>query len=211
MKALKNIQMETLVLGMVSTNCYLVKNRETGALLVIDPAEDDERISRKIAAMGGVPEAILLTHGHFDHIGAADALRKKYQIPVCVLEPEQEILEDPVKNLTFWNGAGYTVTADRFFRDQEELTMAGFFIRVLHTPGHTAGSGCYYLPDEGVLFSGDTLFRCSAGRTDFPTGSMGAIHRSLHEKLFELPEETEVFPGHDEATTIAYEKRFNPY
>ncbi|MCD7955794.1 MAG: MBL fold metallo-hydrolase [Lachnospiraceae bacterium] len=208
---MKNIQMETLVLGMVSTNCYLVKNRETGAMLVIDPAEDEERIAQRVAAMGGTPEAILLTHGHFDHIGAADALRKKYQIPVCVLDEEREILEDPVKNLTFWNGPGYALKADRFFRDQEELTMAGFFTRVLHTPGHTVGSTCYYLPYENVLFSGDTLFRCSAGRTDFPTGSMGAIHHSLHEKLFSLPEETEVFPGHDAATTIAYEKRFNPY
>jgi len=208
---LKKLQLETLVLGMASTNCYLAKNRETGAMLIIDPAEDADRIARKIAGMAGTPEAILLTHGHFDHIGAASALGTKYQIPVCALGQEREILEDPVKNLTFWTGKGYSLRADRYFSDQEEFCAAGFSVRVLHTPGHTVGSTCYYLPEEGVLFSGDTLFRCSAGRTDFPTGSMSDIHHSIHEKLFVLPEETEVFPGHEAATTIGYEKRYNPY
>ncbi|MCD8348124.1 MAG: MBL fold metallo-hydrolase [Lachnospiraceae bacterium] len=208
---MKQLQLETLVLGPVSTNCYLAKNRESGALLLIDPADCADVIARKIAGMRGTPEAILLTHGHFDHIGAAMELKNRFAIPICALDQEQEVLKDPVKNLTGWNGSGYGMTADRCFTDGEELVLAGFAITVLHTPGHTVGSTCYYLPEEEVLFSGDTLFHCSVGRTDFPTGSMGDIHRSLHEKLFMLPEKTEVFPGHDAATTIQYEKRFNPY
>ncbi|MCD8398873.1 MAG: MBL fold metallo-hydrolase [Lachnospiraceae bacterium] len=208
---MKQLQLETLVLGPVSTNCYLAKNRDTGALLIIDPADRADVIARKIAGMGGTPEAILLTHGHFDHIGAALELKNRFEIPICALDKEQEVLSDPVKNLTYWNGSGYGLRADRYLEEGEELLFAGFRVIVMHTPGHTIGSVSYYLPEEKVLFSGDTLFHCSVGRTDFPTGSMGDMHRSLHEKLFLLPEETEVFPGHDAATTIQYEKRFNPY
>ncbi len=211
MRGMKNLQLECLVLGEAATNCYLAKNRQTGALLIIDPGDEEGLIREKIAGMGGTPEAVLLTHGHYDHIGAAEAIRKDYDIPVCAIREEQEVLTDVEKNMTLWHGDAYTLQADRFFRDGEQVTLAGFSIRVLHTPGHTIGSACYYLPEESVLFSGDTLFRCSVGRTDFPTGSMTAMHRSIHEKLFELPEETKVYPGHEEMTGIRYEKRYNPY
>lgn len=200
-----------MVLGMVSTNCYFVKNVQTGAMLIIDPADHAGRIIDKVNAMGGRPEAVLLTHGHFDHMGAAQELKEHYGIPVCALDREVEVLQSVTKNLTTWGGSGYTLTPDRLFHDGEVTGLAGFEVKVIHTPGHTCGSTCYYFEAEGVLFSGDTLFCCSVGRTDFPTGSMSQIHNSIHRKLFVLPDETVVYPGHDQATDIAYEKRYNPY
>lgn len=209
---MKKLQLKSLVLGPVSTNCYLAMNKETRALLIVDPADAPERIVQAVTEMKATPEAILLTHGHFDHIGAAEALREQYHIPVCALEQEREVLEDAEKNLTgSWMGRGYTLQPDRWFADGEQTVLAGFSVEVIHTPGHTVGGACYYLPQEQVLFSGDTLFCCSVGRTDLPTGNAGALRRSIHEKLFVLPDATEVFPGHDEQTTLAYEKRYNPY
>lgn len=206
-----NLRIMQLPLGMLATNCYLAVNEETGALVIVDPGAEASRVMDSIGRLQAKPEAILLTHGHFDHIGAAAVLREQYGIPVCAMEGEQEILEDAKKNLSGLYGRGYTVKADRLFRDQETVALAGVQIEVLHTPGHTVGGCCYYIAEEKVLFSGDTLFQCSVGRTDFPTGSMGRLHESIHTKLFVLPEETVVYPGHGETTGIGYEKRYNPY
>ena len=208
---MKKLQIETLILGMVSTNCYIVKNKETGGILIVDPAAYPGRVIAKITEMGGTPEAILLTHGHFDHVKAAQKLKEHYEIPICCLDKETEILSDISKNLSMMGGNGFTVDADRLFHDGELVELAGVSIRVIHTPGHTCGSACYYIEEEQVLLSGDTLFCCSVGRTDFPTGSMRQIHDSIHQKLFVLPEETLVLPGHDQSTSIGYEKKYNPY
>ena len=123
--------------------------------------------------MGGRPAAILLTHGHFDHIGAVDDLRAYFKGVQCYAgEKEEEVLENGSYNLSASWAAALSIRADRLLRDKETLTLAGFKIKVIETPGHTKGGVCYYLSEEGVLFSGDTLFRTSVGRTDFPTGSM---------------------------------------
>ena len=108
-------------------------------------------------------------------------------------------------------GRGYTFSGAEYLKDGQAITIAGFEIHVIHTPGHTAGGCCYYIPAENVLISGDTLFHASIGRTDLPTGSSSQLVRSVREKLLVLPEETRVYPGHMEETTIGYEKKYNPF
>ena len=206
-----NAQIEWMVLGMVSTNTYLVKNQDTGELLIIDPADAAGRIQEKIGRMEGRPAAILLTHGHFDHMLAADALRSAYDIPVYACIQEKDLLKNARYNLSASWASPHVMEADRYLADGETFREAGFEIRLLHTPGHTEGSCCYYLPEEAVLFSGDTLFAGSVGGTDFPTSSGADMRKSLQRLLSELPADTRVCPGHGEETTIAYEKRYNPF
>lgn len=202
---------EELVLGMVSTNTWFCQNAGTGKLFIVDPADEAERVMQKVAKMEGKPVAILLTHGHFDHMMAAEALRQHYKIPVLAYVSERELLTDARLNLSGSWAKACTLQADQWFSDREKTEIAGFSIEVLHTPGHTQGSCCFYLPEENLLFSGDTLFAGSIGRTDFPTSSGRKMMESLHMLLDTLPDETRVCPGHGEETTIGYEKRYNPF
>ena len=208
---MKKADLQKCILGSVSTNCYLLKNKETGELLIIDPADHAEIISSKIKEMQAEPKAILLTHGHYDHILAAEDLRRELQIPVYACEKEAGTLLDPSANLSGYGSRVCSLKADKLLTDLQVFEAAGFSVQMLHTPGHTEGSCCYYLEEEGILFSGDTLFYGSVGRTDFPGGSTAQIVQSLHRLTDNLPEDTEVFPGHDMSTTIGYEKRYNPY
>lgn len=208
---MKKLDLQKCILGMVYTNCYFLKNKETGELLLIDPAASPEKISEKIEEMQAKPAGILLTHGHYDHILAVEDIRKKYGIKVYACSEEQEMLLDPSINMSGFFGGGCSVRPDVLLKDLDVFTAAGFSIQMIHTPGHTVGSCCYYIEEEGVLFSGDTLFYGSVGRTDFPGGSTAEIVRSLHKLVDSLPEETEVYPGHDASTTIGYEKRYNPF
>ena len=188
-----NIKIEKMVLGMVQTNTWFVINEKTKELILIDPADDAGRIIRKIEADGLKLQGILLTHGHFDHIGAVDDLRAYFKGVQCYAgEKEEEVLENGSYNLSASWAAALSIRADRLLRDKETLTLAGFKIKVIETPGHT-------------------LFRTSVGRTDFPTGSMSQIVRSVQYLTENLPGDTVVYPGHQEITTIAYEQRFNPY
>ena len=205
------LELQQCVLGPVYTNCYIAKNKETGEALIIDPADSPSKIELKVNAMGARPVAVLLTHGHFDHIMGVEAVREKYQIPVYACRQEEEMLREPSINMTVHYGQGCSIVPDVFLEDLDVIRLAGFSVQMIHTPGHTKGSCCYYLKDERVLFSGDTLFCGSVGRTDFPGGSTAEIVRSLHKLVDSLPEETEVFPGHDASTSIGYEKRYNPF
>ena len=168
-------------------------------------------LAEKIREKGYLPKAILLTHGHFDHAGAAEELADKYQISIYAHEAEKETLEDPGLNLCGMIGEHKVYHADIFVKDEEVLNLAGFSIRVFFTPGHTIGGCCYYIADEKILFSGDTLFQESVGRTDFPRGSASDLIRAIREKLMPLPDDVTVYTGHDESTLIGYERMHNPY
>ena len=190
-------------------------------MLVFDPADHGEKIEEALGQHGLHTAAILLTHGHFDHIGgceelkaAADAYAGEHgENPVKIYagEAEKKFLLDTKSNLSKDMGRPVTVTADVYLKDGEELDLDGIRIKVLATPGHTAGGVSYYFPEGGFLICGDTLFQESVGRTDFPTGSMSTLVRSVKEKLFILPEETVVYPGHGDSTTIGHEKKYNPF
>ncbi len=206
---MSKMMMSSLQVGALGTNCYLVRNTETNELLIIDPGAQADRVSRAIEKTGCVPKAILLTHGHFDHIGAVEGLRYIYRISAYILEEEADLAADSHVNLSNSFGISMRLEADETLKDGQILELAGFRIKVLHTPGHTKGSASFYFEEEGKIFSGDTLFNQSVGRTDFPTGSMSELVRGIHEKLFTLPDETIVYPGHGEETTVGFEKQYN--
>ncbi|MCR5143743.1 MAG: MBL fold metallo-hydrolase [Lachnospiraceae bacterium] len=200
------------VVGPVATNCYIAYNRDNNEALIIDPGDSAKALGDKIDEKGLKPVAILLTHGHFDHAGAAKELAEKYNISVYAHEAEKETLDNPNINLSGPSmGAPVVYEADEFVRDEQTLKLAGFNVRVLFTPGHTVGGCCFYLPEEDLLFSGDTLFCGSVGRTDFPKGSMSQLVNSIRTKLMVLPDNTVVLPGHDSDTTIEQERMYNPY
>lgn len=204
------IKVNYRALGMLSTNCYVVENPDSQKVLIVDPGDSPLEIERQIDEIDGDPEAILLTHGHFDHMLAADALRKKYHIPVYVHEKEQHLLGDPKENLSGLWSKPYTMQADKTVKEGDVLHLADFEIHVLATPGHTAGGVCYYIPAEKTLFSGDTLFCESYGRYDIPTSSGRELTASVKRLLKELPGDVTVYPGHNDETTIEHEKRYNP-
>lgn len=205
------MKVECMVLGIVQTNCYLLSNRETKECIIADPADLPGRIESRILAEGYHPAAILLTHGHFDHIMAVNELKKKYGIPVYAAAEEEEVLTDAGINLSGQFGSGYRVAADYRLADGDSITIAEADIKAMLTPGHTKGSMCYYFEEDGFLLSGDTLFYESVGRTDLPTGDQSALIKSLRSKVLALPDSTVVYPGHGEATDIAHEKAYNPY
>lgn len=205
-----NLLVKRLVTGALQTNCYLISHQETKETILIDPADEAERIRDVIEENGYKPVVILLTHGHFDHMGAADLLRNWYSISIRCFETETDVMEKPEWNLSAMFGRGFSLKWDGVFQDREILHYLGQKIEVIHTPGHTQGSCCFYFAEEGFLVSGDTLFCESVGRTDFPTGSGRQLEQSIVERVFLLPEETLVYPGHYGESTVGHEKKYNP-
>lgn len=204
-------RIKSYVLGPVQTNCYMIVNPDTKECVIIDPAVCSDSMVRDITEEGLIPKAILLTHAHFDHISGIEGFVNLYQTAVYVHEMDEKMLADATINMSA--GMGMPVSYDKAvcLRDKEVLTIAGFQIQVLHTPGHTPGGCCYYFAKEGVLFSGDTLFCQSVGRSDFPGGDGMQLVWSIQEKLMGLPVDTIVYPGHMDETTIGFEKEHNPF
>ena len=198
--------------GELYENCYFAMDSATGQIAVIDPGFWSQRLEEAIRRAGPQNiKMILLTHGHFDHIMAANELREKWHVPVYACKKELDILGDWEKNLVAsYFDTPYTVTPDITVEEGDTFSAAGFTWQVFETPGHTIGSCCYYIEKEKVLFSGDTLFSGSYGRTDLPTGSGRMMISSVTRLLKSLPEDVMVYPGHMDETTIGYEKKNNP-
>ena len=208
---MSDFRIQTYVLGEVSTNCYLIYHDGSREAVVVDPADNGAYVQNKCRELNVKPAAVLLTHGHFDHILAVKDICRAFPCKVYTGREEDRLLQDSSLNLSGSMGSEQmSVEADVLVKDGDMLSLIGFEWKVLETPGHTAGSVCYYVESEQVLLSGDTLFANSLGRTDLPTGDMGAILRSIKEKLLVLPEEVRVYPGHGEATTIGHEQKYNP-
>ena len=152
----------------------------------------------------------MLTHGHGDHTGGARRLKELSGAKIYAYEDEAEILKDPEKNLSGWFGTAYGFEADEYFHDKQTFTMAGVTFTVFYTPGHTKGGCCYYVEEDGVLFCGDTIFNGSVGRTDFYSGSINELARSIRDRILTLPDETKLYSGHGDRTTVEYERKYNP-
>ena len=206
----------SVVLGPVQTNVYFIINDVTKECVIADPADSPEVIIRLIKENGLIPAAIILTHGHYDHIagiaGLIEGLRDEVKLPIYAAETEKGLLSDVELNHSLMSyGRGITVDADVFLKDGEEFEAAGIRFRCIHTPGHTEGSCCYIIEDMKALISGDTLFEGSIGRTDLPTGSMSVMRQTLRDKIMPLADDITVYPGHGGITTIGDEKRWNPF
>ncbi len=200
-----------MMLGICQTNCYFVYKEGQNDVILFDPADRGDYIYETLAGHDLNVAGILLTHGHFDHIWGSRKLKELSGAPIYAYEEEKEVCEDAGVNVSAQAGRAYTVEADKYVKDGEELTIAGMTCRLIATPGHTKGSCCYYFKEDGMLISGDTLFQESVGRTDLPTGSMSRLVRSIKDKLLCLPDEVKVYPGHGESTTIGYKKEHNAF
>lgn len=200
-----------IVMGMCQTNCYFVYEEGKDRVLLFDPADKGSYIYSALKDKGFTVGAILLTHGHFDHIWGVEEIRELSGAKVYAYEKEKELCEDASLNVSKGAGRACVVKADQYVKDGGEITEAGITCRLLATPGHTSGSCCYYFEADKILISGDTLFQESVGRTDLPTGSMSTLVRSVKEKLLPLPESVKVYPGHGDSTTIGHEKKYNAF
>lgn len=205
------MKVERFLTGILSTNCYVAWNEQTKEAVIVDSAAYSKKLAEFLREEGLKPQAVLLTHGHFDHIMGLDALLEEYPVPVYVHEAEKGLIADPKTNLSLTYTNGYVFEDATYVTDGQKIAAAGVTFEVLFTPGHTSGGCCYYAETENMLFSGDTLFRCSVGRSDLPTGDETTLIRSIKEKLLVLPENTVVYPGHMAATTIQTEKTANPF
>ncbi|NTV78276.1 MAG: MBL fold metallo-hydrolase [Clostridiales bacterium] len=206
-----DLKIGRIMMGMVQTNCYFIYRDGESDAIVVDPAEHGDLIFQKLTDKGFVTKAILLTHGHFDHILGVEKLKELSQAPVYAPEAERIVLESIENNCSGQVRRPCIVKADHFLTDLEMTTIGSISFQTILTPGHTIGSSCYYFEEAGILISGDTLFLESVGRTDLPTGSGATLGRSIKNKLACLPGTTKVYPGHGDSTTIAHEIKYNPF
>lgn len=208
------MKIDRLILGDFQTNCYVVRRDEAVTdCLVVDTGLDSTELLALLEREQLTPAAVVLTHGHADHIAGVPVLRKRYPaIKVYVHRLDANLLVNPLANLSVVAGAPFrTEPADVLLEDGDSVVEAGITLKVLHTPGHTPGGICLYAETEGLVFAGDTLFAEGIGRTDFPGGNHEQLLESIRTRLLSLSDETAVYPGHAMRTTIAHERTHNPF
>ena len=201
------IKIHTLPLGSYQTNCYIVYEETANSCAVIDPGYSPERVLEFVGKLGLTVDAVLLTHGHFDHVGGVEAIVKTTGCALWMREGDYTQRKNP-QNDFFYPIHDCDFTEVRFCEEGEHIHAGGLTFTAMETPGHTWGSVCYVC--ENAIFSGDTLFAGSCGRTDLPGGDWQTIMLSL-ERLAELEGDFDIYPGHGESTTLAREKQYNPY
>ena len=206
------MQVYNIPTGALGTNTYLVYDDDSMAGFIVDPGGYASGIADKIKEMGIDLQYIMLTHGHADHIMGVEGFREAFpEVKVIANTNEKEMLGDVSFNMSAQFGQPTEIDADIYVDDEDEMEVGGLKLKFFFTPGHSPGGMCIYIPEENTLFSGDTLFCASIGRTDFPGCSFEALKKAIHEKLWPLPDETSVFPGHMQPTSIGYERENNPF
>ena len=208
------MKIDRLILGAYETNCYIL--RESAAAkdcLIVDAGLQAGQLINFLKEHKLNPLALVLTHGHIDHIAGVPALRTEFpDIKVYIHKLDAQMLAEPHTNLSAMTGELFSIEPAEFsLKENDMIQQAGVKLSVLHTPGHTPGGICLYSEDEAIVFTDDALFADSIGRTDFPNGSTSQLLESIREKLLTLPDETKVYPGHGPVTTIAHEKLHNPF
>lgn len=208
---MSDLKIGRMTIGTCATNCYFLYRENKHDCIVIDPADAGAKIYDALTGKGFTIKGILLTHGHFDHIWGAEALRKCANTSIYALDEEKELLNNSEMNVSEMAGRACCLVPDVFFKDGDELKIGDFTCKIIATPGHTQGSCCFYFEEAGFAVCGDTIFMESVGRTDFPTGSSSKLINSIREKIFTLPDEVILYPGHGDSTSVEHEKQFNPY
>ena len=202
---LKRIKTELPYVG--ETNCYIVKDEKTKETIVIDPGGEVDKIAEMLDAIDSNVKYIVLTHCHADHMSGVQELKSKYGGMILIHIEDEPGLKDPSVNLSDYIGIGnVTIEADSRINDNDLLHIGDIEFKVIHTPGHTKGGICLYQEEQKILFSGDTIFRGTWGRTDLPTGSFEAIINSITYRIMTLPEDTIIYPGHGKSTMVREEE-----
>ncbi len=202
--------LETIPVGSLEVNCYILASGPGSQAIIIDPGAEAQKIKQALNKHKLKAAFIINTHGHFDHIGCDD----KFDVPVYIHQKDAELLNDPKQNLSAFFIAAYAVKSKIIpLEEKQVIELEKIRLEVIHTPGHTPGGICLLLdkPESGILFSGDTLFCQGVGRTDYAGASETVLLKSIREKLFILPDDTIIYPGHGPASTIGREKKENPF
>ena len=204
------MKQETVVVGALETNCYLVYSEDSLECVLVDPGADPKKIFAAVAELELKPVLLVNTHGHIDHIGANKDVKDHYDIPLFIHAADAPMLQSQVQSeIAFLLNAHPSPEPDGFLEEGQEIKFGNSQLKVVATPGHSPGS--ISLKGDGCLFSGDTLFYGGVGRTDLPGGSWDELVDSIRSQIFVLPDDTVVYPGHGPATTVGQEKDINPY